>query len=66
MCAAQLVCMLYLEGTKRSAFCRQDGGHLYYDLEYTVKSPQFFRHNKSVYTARSASFFALHCSVAML
>lgn len=32
--------------------CRRDDGHLYYDLEYTVKSPHFFRHNKSVYTVR--------------
>ena len=33
--------------------CRYDGtGQLYYNLEYTVKAPQFFRHNISVYAAR--------------
>ena len=32
--------------------CRQEEGHLYYNLEYTVKSPQFVRHNISVYTVR--------------
>ena len=33
--------------------CRYDGtGQLYYNLEYTVRSPQFFRHNISVYAAR--------------
>ena len=36
--------------------CRHDDtGQLYYNLEYTVKSPQFFRHNVSVYAARCAS-----------
>ena len=36
-----------------SCFCRYDDtGQLYYNLEYTVKSPDFFRHNISVYAAR--------------
>lgn len=36
-----------------SCGCRYDGtGQLYYNLEYTVRSPQFFRHNISVYAAR--------------
>ena len=38
-----------------------DTGQLYYDLEYTVKSPQFFRHNVSVYAARCASTVERKC-----
>ena len=42
--------------------CRHDDtGQLYYNLEYTVKSPQFFRHNVSVYAARCASVFLHKC-----
>lgn len=33
--------------------CRQDeNGELYYTCEFTVQSPNFFRHNLSVYAVR--------------
>ena len=34
---------------------RRDGDTLYYTLEFTVRSPSFFRHNLSVYAARCVS-----------
>ncbi|KAA6421967.1 MAG: photosystem II reaction center family [Trebouxia sp. A1-2] len=37
-----------------------DTGQLYYNLEYTVKSPQFFRHNLSVYAARDGLLYTLN------
>ena len=40
--------------------CRTDeSGQLYYVLEYTVKRPQFFRHNVSSYAARYKTTQAL-------
>ena len=42
--------------------CRRDeAGTLYYALEFTVKSPSFFRHNLSVYAARRACIWPLAC-----
>ena len=32
--------------------CREVDGELYYSLEYTVRSPAFFRHNISIYATK--------------
>ncbi|KAL3134028.1 Thylakoid-anchored PsbP-like protein [Trebouxia sp. C0010 RCD-2024] len=37
-----------------------DIGQLYYNLEYTVKSPDFFRHNISVYAARNGMLYTFN------
>ncbi len=42
-----------------NSLCRRDeSGELYYTLEYTVQSPNFFRHNLSVYAARWACTYS--------
>ncbi|KAK9836401.1 hypothetical protein WJX84_007515 [Apatococcus fuscideae] len=44
---------------------RQDeGGTLYYTLEYTVKGPSFFRHNLSVYASRGGQLYTLNAQAA--
>jgi len=49
-------CLQHCKVSVDAMQCRHDDtGQLYYNLEYTVKSPQFFRHNVSVYAARCAS-----------
>ncbi len=51
-------CLQHCKVSVNAMQCRHDDtGQLYYNLEYTVKSPQFFRHNVSVYAARCASAF---------
>lgn len=53
------------EATLLSAKSRYDGtGQLYYNLEYTVKAPQFFRHNISVYAARDGLLYTFNSQCA--
>ncbi|KAG2437352.1 hypothetical protein HXX76_006007 [Chlamydomonas incerta] len=49
-----------LEARLFSAEGRTDGSQLYYTLEYTVRGPRFFRHNVSVYTARSNQLYTFN------
>lgn len=51
--------------------CRRRGedGELYYSLEFTVRSANFFRHNLSVYASRwesTLSILCLHCPCFLL
>ena len=55
-------CLQHHKVSEYAMQCRHDDtGQLYYNLEYTVKSPQFFRHNLSVYAARCASPVWRYC-----
>ncbi|GAB4820124.1 hypothetical protein N2152v2_007170 [Parachlorella kessleri] len=45
-----------------SASSRVDGaGQLYYTMEFTVRSPTFYRHNLAVYGARNDLLYTLNC-----
>lgn len=49
------------EANLLAAESRHDAtGQLYYNLEYTVKSPDFFRHNISVYAARDGLLYTFN------
>ncbi|CAL8464210.1 g3745 [Coccomyxa elongata] len=39
---------------------RDESGQLYYTMEFTVRSPNFFRHNLSVYAARDGLLYTLN------
>lgn len=42
--------------------CRRDAaGELYYQMEFTVQSPAFFRHNLAVVGARNDLLYTLNC-----
>eukprot|EP00887_Chlorella_sp_A99_P007368 scaffold2.g7368.t1 len=52
-----------LEAALLAADARREGGRLYYEVEFTVRGPAFYRHNLFAYAARGGLLYTLNFQV---